>query len=191
MTKTIRKIFFLWEYEKEEAWINQMAKEGWMLVRTGFRKYVFEKGRPGEYAYRLELLEKDMHSPESKSYLDFLQETGIEVVGECINWVYLRCKTEDCKFDTTNRPLFKLTHLLKVQDFFNTIRLIFMVIIAICIVFIFILEHPEPAPVIDFFKGFCVGISLASSVMMLLAAPYFRRINKKVKAAIKELYTFG
>ena len=49
MTKTVRKLFFLWEYEKEEEWINQMAREGWMLIRTGFRKYVFEKGTPGKY----------------------------------------------------------------------------------------------------------------------------------------------
>jgi len=189
MTKTVRKIFFLWEYEKEEAWINKMAKEGWMLVHTGFRKYEFEKGTPGAYTYRLELLEKDTHAPESKSYLDFLQETGIEIVGECLNWVYLRCKTADCKFDPGTRPLYKLTHLLKIQDFFNTIRLIFIIAIALCIIGIFILEHPQPTPVIDFFKGFCVGISLAASVMMLLAAPYFHHINKKVKAAIKDLYT--
>jgi len=105
MKKTVRKIFFLWEYEKEEAWINEMALAGWMLTQTGFRKYVFETGTPGEYTYRLELLEKDPHSPESKSYLDFLQETGIEVEGECINWIYLRCKTEECKFDQGKRPL--------------------------------------------------------------------------------------
>ncbi len=98
-------------------------------------------------------------------------------------------KTADCKFDPGNRPLYKLTHLLKIQAFFNTIRLIFMIAIALCITGIFVLEHPKPTPVIDFFKGFCVGISLASSVLMIMLAPYFNRVNRKVKAAIKDLYT--
>ncbi len=71
MTKTVRKIFFLWEYEKEEAWINRMANEGWMLIHTGFRKYVFEKGTPGTYTYRLELLEKDTHSLKANHILTF------------------------------------------------------------------------------------------------------------------------
>jgi hypothetical protein len=188
-TKNVRKIFFLWEYEKEENWINQMAEDGWMLIRTGFRKYVFEKGTPGEYTYRLELLEKDMHSPESRSYLDFLRETGIEVVGECINWVYLRCKTDDCRFDPANRPLYNLTHMLKIQDFFNKLRHAFVVVIALCLVAIFSLEHLESVPVVEFFKGFCVGMSFGTSVLILLASPYLNRINKKVKAAIKDLYT--
>ncbi|HBG52998.1 MAG TPA: hypothetical protein DDW70_02110 [Rikenellaceae bacterium] len=189
MKKKVRKTFFLWEYEKEEAWINEMAGTGWMLIQTGFRKYIFEKGTPGEYTYRLELLEKDTHSPESKSYLDFLKETGIEFVGECVNWVYLRCKTEDCKFDRGNRPLYELTHLLKIQEFFNKLKHAFVVVIALCMVAVFSLEHLERVPIVEFFKGFCVGVSFCASVLILLATPYFRRMNRKVKAAVRELYT--
>jgi len=189
MTKTIIKTFFLWEYEKEEAWLNEMAGEGWMLIRTGFRKYVFENGTPEEYTYRLELLDKDMHSPESSSYLDFLKETGIEVVGKCSHWVYLRCKTADCKFDPADRPLYNLTHLLKLQEFFSKLHHTFIVVVALCFLGLFILEHLNPIPVVAFFSGFCVGVGFATSVCILIATPYFRRINKKVKAAIKDLYT--
>ena len=189
MTKTVRKLFFLWEYEKEEEWINQMAREGWMLIRTGFRKYVFEKGKPGEYTYRVELLDKDKNSKESNSYLLFLKDTGIEIVGECYNWVYLRCKTAECRFDPGDRPLYNLAHLLKLQEFSNKLRSVFVACIAACILGIFILEHFTPSPVVDFTKGFCTGASMGMAVVILLATPYFRRINNKVKVAIKEMYT--
>lgn len=189
MTKTVRKVFFLWEYEKEEEWINQMAREGWMLIRTGFRKYVFEKGKPGEYTYRVELLDKDKNSKESNSYLLFLKDTGIEIVGECYNWVYLRCKTAECRFDPGDRPLYNLAHLLKLQEFSNKLRSVFVACIAACILGIFILEHFTPSPVVDFTKGFCTGASMGMAVVILLATPYFRRINNKVKVAIKEMYT--
>ncbi len=189
MTKTVRKLFFLWEYEKEEEWINQMAREGWMLIRTGFRKYVFEKGTPEEYTYRVELLDKGMNSKESNSYLIFLKDTGIELVGECNNWVYLRCKTAECRFDPGDRPLYNLTHLLKLQEFFNTLRNLFVACIAACIVGILILEHFAPNPVVDFSKGFCTGFSMTMAFAILLATPFFRRINNKVKVAIKEMYT--
>ncbi len=67
MTKTVRKIFFLWEYEKEEAWINRMANEGWMLIHTGFRKYVFEKELPVHIPTVWSCWKR--HIPESKSHI--------------------------------------------------------------------------------------------------------------------------
>ena len=39
--KTVFKLFFVWDFEKEEHWLNEMAQEGWVLL--GIRKTVFEK----------------------------------------------------------------------------------------------------------------------------------------------------
>lgn len=39
--KTVFKLFFVWDFEKEERWLNEMAQEGWALL--GIRKTVFEK----------------------------------------------------------------------------------------------------------------------------------------------------
>lgn len=39
--KTVFKLFFVWDFEKEERWLNEMAQEGWVLL--DIRKTVFEK----------------------------------------------------------------------------------------------------------------------------------------------------
>lgn len=47
----------------------------------GFCRYTFEPCRPGEYGIRLELLEDRPDSPQSREYLNFLAETGVDRVG--------------------------------------------------------------------------------------------------------------
>jgi hypothetical protein len=58
-TKTVHKWFWVWDFEKEERWLNEMALEGWALVAVGWCRYVFERCEPGAYMIRLE-----MHQPD-------------------------------------------------------------------------------------------------------------------------------
>ena len=37
--KTVFKLFFVWDFEKEERWLNEMAQEGWVLDTTGSVSY--------------------------------------------------------------------------------------------------------------------------------------------------------
>lgn len=53
--KTVFKLFFVWDFEKEERWLNEMAQEGWVLDNTGFSFYTFVRCEPGEYIIRLEM----------------------------------------------------------------------------------------------------------------------------------------
>lgn len=59
MKRTIYKLFWAWNFEKEEEWINKMSAEGWQLDSVQVFRYVFTKGDPDEYVYRLELLENN------------------------------------------------------------------------------------------------------------------------------------
>jgi hypothetical protein len=52
--KTINKVFFVWDFEKEERWLNEMAMNGWALCYVGLCRYTFEKCEPGEYTIRLD-----------------------------------------------------------------------------------------------------------------------------------------
>lgn len=54
----IKKIKFFSNYEKEEIWLNEMAAKGLNLISVSFCRYGFEDGTPGEYNYRLELLDE-------------------------------------------------------------------------------------------------------------------------------------
>lgn len=38
-TKTLHRNFWVWEFEKEERWLNEMAQEGWALQNAGFCTY--------------------------------------------------------------------------------------------------------------------------------------------------------
>ena len=33
--KTVFKLFFVWDFEKEERWLNEIAQEGWVRLYRG------------------------------------------------------------------------------------------------------------------------------------------------------------
>lgn len=190
MKKTIFRLFYVWQWEKEEKWLNNMSQKGWQLVHATFGKYNFIYGEPNEYTYRLELLDKSLKSEESTSYLNFLNETGIEMVGKCKSWIYLRSKTTESGFGPNNKSLYDLTHLLKVQDLSNMIRNIMMAMIAIAVCTLLSMEYISESHVKEFLRGFCTGLILSSSLFTLIMIPFTKKNNDKIKNAIKELYTF-
>lgn len=91
--KTVRKWFWIWDFEKEERWLNEMAMEGWTLAEVGFCRFTFEKTEPGAYIVRTE-----MHG-EDEEYLRFLEELGAEYVGRVVQWIYIRRPAEEGPFE--------------------------------------------------------------------------------------------
>ena len=51
-----RKLFWVWQWQKEENWINAMAAKGLLLTEVGFCRYEFEEGEPGAYQYCMQML---------------------------------------------------------------------------------------------------------------------------------------
>ena len=98
MRKVIHKWFWMWDFEKEEQWLNEMAAKGLALVGVGFCRYEFEDCAPGEYKVCLELLENNSHGAENEKYIGFLEETGAEHVGTWFRWAYFRKKAADEDF---------------------------------------------------------------------------------------------
>lgn len=121
MRKTIRKWFWVWDFDKEERWLNEMAARGLCLVSVGWCRYEFEDCVPGEYSVRLELLkEKPMH-PESVKYMEFLEETGAEHVGSYWKWVYLRKKKADGNFQLFSDNESRIRHLTRIIRFVSVL----------------------------------------------------------------------
>ncbi len=108
-------------YEKEEAWLNKMAAKGLHCVDFFFGRYLFEKGSPGAYVYRIELLQYMPGHPEGAAYLEFLAESGIEVVASSLRWVYLRKKREDGPFDLFSDKASRLAHYKRVLQLLGVI----------------------------------------------------------------------
>ena len=73
--KKVRKWFWIWQFEEEEQWLNQMADSGWVLEKLGFAVYYFRPCEPGAYIIRTEMRDKD------EDYVNFVESTGAEYVG--------------------------------------------------------------------------------------------------------------
>jgi hypothetical protein len=90
MTETKRefKWFWAWNDEREEAWLREMAQQGWHLTKAGaFGTYTFEKEAPKDVVYRLDFRLRDVDKAE---YLQLFADAGWEHVGEMNGWQYFR-----------------------------------------------------------------------------------------------------
>lgn len=83
--KVMRKVFF--DFNKEEAWLNQMSQEGYALVAYKSGKYYFE---PSQEIYHYKIaINSNWKGMDKKDYLEFLESTGIRVLGTYNDHAYL------------------------------------------------------------------------------------------------------
>ena len=100
MINTVHKIFFVWQLEKEEAWLNDMASHGYSLTHASkFGTYDFEESQTDKYTYKILFLKGSFNSAENIKYLKFLEEMGISAVCHYgypfTSCVYVRGLAED------------------------------------------------------------------------------------------------
>lgn len=107
--RKIWKVFLVWDFEKEEDWLNEMAQNGWALTGVGFCNYSFVQCKPGEYTIRLE------QHPKEDSYIEFMEETGAEYIGRIVQWLYFRKKTELGEFDIFSDIDSRIEHLKRIS----------------------------------------------------------------------------
>ena len=114
---TERKWFWVWEFEKEERWLNEKALQGWALADVGFCRYTFERCEPGEYTIRLEMHQAD------QAYISFMEETGADYLGRMMAWIYFRRRTEDGPFDIFSDIDSRIDHLDRIGRMLKIIGL--------------------------------------------------------------------
>ena len=106
--KTVRKWIWVWDFDKEEVWLNEMAMNGWLLESVGWCTYHFVRCEPGEYNIRLEM------RPYDEDYISFMEETGAEYIGRMMMWIYFRKKTADGPFDLFSDIDSRIRHLDRI-----------------------------------------------------------------------------
>ena len=114
MRTTVRKWFWGWDFDKEEAWLNEMAAKGLALVSVGLGRYEFEETEPGEYRVAMELLEHLPTHPESRKYFEFLESTGAEQAGSFWRWCYYRKKASEGSFELFSDYESRVKHLVRI-----------------------------------------------------------------------------
>jgi hypothetical protein len=113
MKYKVYKLFI--NFEKEEKWLNDMSAKGLHLIDYSFPgRYLFEEGTPGEFVYRIELLENMPSNIESKAYIQFMENNGVEFVASHFRWVFFRKKATDGPFDLYSDYESRIKHYKKV-----------------------------------------------------------------------------
>jgi len=87
------KWFWAWQDEREEAWLSDMASQGYHLARLPFPGvYDFTQGDQTETVYRLDF--PYVAGQEYESYLQLFEDAGWEHVGKMGGWQYFRRSVE-------------------------------------------------------------------------------------------------
>ncbi|MCX7920517.1 MAG: DUF2812 domain-containing protein [Clostridia bacterium] len=115
---------FIVNFEKEEKWLNEMAAKGLHFIDFSFPcRYLFEEGTPGEYIYRLEFLNKLPSNAESRAYINFMEESGAELVSTYFRWAWFRKKASEGSFDLYTDYSSKIKHYKRIIWFTGIIGL--------------------------------------------------------------------
>lgn len=187
--KRVWRFWTIADYEKEEQWINEMAREGWALSAVYFCRYIFRRCKAGEYRYKLDVVERNDSDEVKESYFNFLTECGIRVVGSYKDWIYLQKRAVEGPFDMKNDPYAKLRLVNKVYSFSirTMCRLlrIFMVLIFLFSLVELFVSDPD---VVDFSEGVMAGIGIGSVVALsIIWVPIIRKLRRQVNKLIDEI----
>ena len=110
-----------WNYEKEEKWLNDLSAKGLAMTDYSWCRYALEDTPPGEYIYRIELLAHLATHPESRRYIEFVEETGAQCVATYLRWVYFRKKAADGAFELYSDIESKIRHYKTVRAFWTAL----------------------------------------------------------------------
>lgn len=124
MKQRFHKIFFVWQFEKEEKWLNEMARQGLALTDVGFCRYDFEDCEPGKYQFHLELLEQAPNHPKSRDYIQFIEESGAEHIGSLFRWVYFRKEVADGGFEIYSDLDSRIRYLKSINNLMITLLIL-------------------------------------------------------------------
>ena len=188
--KKLWRFYTVADYEKEEAFLNEMSRAGWNLTAVGFCRYIFRRGTPGEYLYKIDMVERTESDEVKESYFNFLTDCGIRVVGEFKDWIYLQKRAADGPFDTKNDTYAKLRQVNKVYSF--SIRTVcnMMRIFAIIIILCGFLNKLAAGNMwlSDFSEGLMLGIGISSVIALAIVwVPIITKLRRKVNKLIDEI----
>jgi hypothetical protein len=92
------RLFWAWQDHEEEAWLRQMAQQGYHLSSLVFSTiYEFTVGEPRDVVYRLDYT--DVKKNEVDAYLQLFEDAGWEYLDGWAGWYYFRKPADSDKAD--------------------------------------------------------------------------------------------
>lgn len=189
ITKRVWRFWTIAEYEQEEQWINEMARDGWALTAVGFCRYIFRRTRPGEFIYKLDMVERTTQDEVKENYFNFLTECGIRVVGEYKDWIYLQKRAAEGPFDMKNDTYAKLRRVNKIYSFaIRTICRLLRVFMALILLLSLVDWFTTNAAVVGICEDLMAGIGIGAVVAFaLIWVPIIRKLRRQVNKLIDEI----
>ena len=86
-SRTHFRFFFAWEADKEELWLERMARDGWRLTHGGIF-FRFVQSPPCADRYRLDY--RTESGEKLRDYVDLCKDAGWEHVSRFAGWHYFR-----------------------------------------------------------------------------------------------------
>ena len=114
MRKVIHKLFWIWNFDKEEKWLNEMAEKGLALTSVGFCRYEFEDCTPGEYKICMEFYDNKLNKAGKEKYIELLKETGVEPIRISPKWGYYRKRATQDNFELFSNNTSRIKYLTKI-----------------------------------------------------------------------------
>lgn len=83
------RIFTVFEYEKEQAYLREMHKAGWKFIKVkGLGMYYFEKCIPQDVVYQLDYNEDGLANKDE--YVKMFDDCGWEYIQDYADYSYFR-----------------------------------------------------------------------------------------------------
>lgn len=187
--KKLWRFYSVADYEKEEAFLNEMARAGWNLTAVGFCRYIFRRGNEGEFIYKLDMVERSESDEVKESYFNFLSECGIRVVGEFKDWIYLQKPASEGPFDMKNDTYAKLRHVNKVYSFsLRTVCNLLRIFAGIMVVLILLQLLSNNVSLSEFCSGVMLGVGVSSLIaLVILWVPIVNKLRRQVNKLIDDI----
>lgn len=188
--KKLWRFYSIADYEKEEAFLNEMARAGWNLTAVGFCRYIFRRGNEGEYIYKLDMVERTESDEVKESYFNFLTDCGIRIVGDFKDWIYLQKRASDGPFDMKNDTYAKLRQVNKVYSFSlrtvsNLLRIFAGIVLVLILLQVFLSDNSSVA---EFCNGVILGVGVGSLIaLVLIWVPIVNKLRCKVNKLIDDI----
>lgn len=187
--KKLWRFYSVADYEKEEAFLNEMARAGWNLTAVGFCRYIFRRGNEGEFIYKLDMVERSESDEVKESYFNFLSECGIRVVGEFKDWIYLQKPASEGPFDMKNDTYAKLRHVNKVYSFsLRTVCNLLRLFAGIMVILIFLQLLSNNVSLSEFCSGVMLGVGVSSLIaLVIIWVPIVNKLRCQVNKLIDDI----
>lgn len=187
-TKLVTINWFV-DFDKEEKWLNKMARKGLAFRKVHGFFYCFGHCKPGEFIYQIDFDEKKSKEGVG-DYVAFRSSCGDQFVHQWKRKIYWKRETASGPFEAENNVAAKLRLTSKAFNFHLNSFIGLTLIAAVAFLFLMPVGRHLPESgfshwLIDFSSGLTYGILLAELFILL---PVLKKLHKKTNELIGQIF---